>query len=194
MISTTRICTPSLKNRIFAINSYLIILSGFLLVNSDFPLSQMKVHPMPRKRNITLRYDVGSALSQANSCLQKKLRRLPHVFSKVVELPFHSSADVAIDETSERFRFTVATDDITGDVRADAIEIYPGIAKIVIRGIGEVDTSGTELGLNLWRYRLPACTRPELASAAYHDGELVWDRDLGACSCKLEGNFTIVPF
>ncbi|KAL8548290.1 hypothetical protein ACS0TY_007567 [Phlomoides rotata] len=133
----------------------------------------MKVHPVPRKRNITLRYDVASMLAQANSCRQKKLRRLPHIFAKVLELPFHSDADVSIDETPNSFRFTAATDDINGDVRADPVEIYPGVTKIVIRGNGVVDLSGTEFELDLWRFRLPASTRPELVSAAYEDGELI---------------------
>lgn len=133
----------------------------------------MKVHPVPGKRNITLRYDIASVLSQANSCRQKKLRRLPHIFAKVLELPFHSDAEVLIMETPDSLRFTASTDGIGGDVRAHAIEIYPGVTKVVIRGNGVVDVSGTELELDLWRFRLPASMRPELASAAYEDGELV---------------------
>lgn len=128
---------------------------------------------MPMKRNITLRYDVASLLAQANRCRQKKLRRLPHIFAKVLELPFHSDADVSIDETHDSIRFTAATDDISADVRADAVEIYPGVTKIVIRGNGVVDLSGTEFELDLWRFRLPPSTCPELVSATYEDGELV---------------------
>ncbi|XP_022890553.1 uncharacterized protein LOC111405760 [Olea europaea var. sylvestris] len=133
----------------------------------------MKVHPVPRKRNITLRYDITSVLAQANTCRQKKLRRLPHIFAKVLELPFHSDADVSIEETPEFLKFAVDTDDVSDDVTADAIEIYPGVTKIVIRGNGIVDLSGSELELDLWRFRLPECTRPELATAAYGSGELV---------------------
>ncbi|XP_057800897.1 uncharacterized protein LOC131016266 [Salvia miltiorrhiza] len=133
----------------------------------------MKVHPAPRKRNITLRYDVASLLGEANSCRQKKLRRLPHIFAKVLELPFHSDADVSIDETPVSIRFTAATDDFSGDIRADTVAIYPGVTKIVIRGNGVVDLSGTDFELDLWRFRLPPFTRPELVSAAYEDGELV---------------------
>ncbi|KAL0371292.1 UNVERIFIED_CONTAM: hypothetical protein Sangu_0447300 [Sesamum angustifolium] len=142
----------------------------------------MKVHPVPRKRNITLQYDVAALLAQANGCRQKKLRRLPHIFAKVLELPFHSDADVSIDETTDSFRFTAATDDISGGVRADAVEIYPGVTKIVIRGNGVVDLSGTEFELDLWRFRLPASTRPELASASYEDGELVVTVPKGAAA------------
>ncbi|KAL7084212.1 hypothetical protein ACP275_14G211500 [Erythranthe tilingii] len=146
----------------------------------------MKVHPVPRKRNITLRYDVASVLAQANSCRQKKLRRLPHIFAKVLELPFHSDADVTVVETPDFLRFTAATDDISGDVRADAIEIYPGVTKIVIRGNGVVDLSGTELELDLWRFRLPATMRPELATAVYEDGELVVTVPKGAADVEEE--------
>ncbi|CAK9147038.1 unnamed protein product [Ilex paraguariensis] len=135
----------------------------------------MKVHPAPRKRNITLRYDMVSALSQANSlvCRQKKLRRLPHIFARVLELPFHSDADVLIEETPDSLRFSVTTDDVGDDVRAHTIEVYPGVTKIVIRGDDVLDLSVDELELDLWRFRLPASTLPELASAAYSDGELI---------------------
>lgn len=133
----------------------------------------MKVHPVPRQRNATLRYDVTSFLSQANICRQKKLRRLPHIFEKVLELPFHADADVTIEETPDSLRFTAVTDEITGYVRADAVEIYPGVTKILIRGNGLVEFPGTEFELDMWRFRLPESTRPELASAGYHDGELV---------------------
>ncbi|KAL6978544.1 hypothetical protein U1Q18_020212 [Sarracenia purpurea var. burkii] len=136
----------------------------------------MKVHPAPKKRNITLRYDIASALSEANAlaCRQKKLRRLPHIFAKVLELPFHSDADVLIEETSGCFRFVVNTEDVGGDVRAQTVEIYPGVTKIVIRGRGTngLNFSVDELELDMWRFRLPASTRPELARAAYNDGEL----------------------
>ncbi|KAG8370730.1 hypothetical protein BUALT_Bualt13G0013700 [Buddleja alternifolia] len=131
----------------------------------------MKVHPVATKRNITLRYDIASLLAQASR--QKKLRRLPHIFEKVLELPFHSNADVSIDETSDSLRFTAATDGIGGDVRTDTIEIYPGVTKIVVRGNGVVDLSGSELELDLWRFRLPDSMRTELASASYDGGELV---------------------
>ncbi|KAL0437464.1 UNVERIFIED_CONTAM: hypothetical protein Sradi_0454300 [Sesamum radiatum] len=109
----------------------------------------MKVHPLPRQTNIALRYDFASLLAQANSCRGKKLRRLPHIFAKVLELPFHSDADVSIVETSDCLRFSAATDDISGEVWADAVEIYPGVTKAA--------------GIML----------PELASATYDDGELV---------------------
>lgn len=131
----------------------------------------MKIHPSPKKRNISLRYNIPSNLSI------KKLRRLPHIFEKVLELPFHSDADVSIQETSDSLRFIVITDDDFGhDVRAQTVEIFPGITKIVVRRSGYVDLS--EFGfdgieVDLWRFRLPEDTKPELATAVYSDGELV---------------------
>ncbi|KAL6505143.1 hypothetical protein OROGR_024960 [Orobanche gracilis] len=147
----------------------------------------MKVHPMPRKRgNITLRYDVASVLAQANSCRQKKLRRLPHIFAKVLELPFHSDADVSIEETPNSLRFTAATNDIGGEIRAHAVEIYPGVTKIVVKGHGVVDLSGTDFELDLWRFRLPSSTRPELAYASYDGGDLVVTVPKGAAASDEE--------
>ncbi|KAK6940799.1 hypothetical protein RJ641_030330 [Dillenia turbinata] len=141
----------------------------------------MKVHPTPRKRNITLRYDINvinSSLSDSNNrlpCRQKKLRRLPHIFARVLELPFRSDADVAIEETSDQFKFIVIADDIGNNVRAHTVEIYPGVIKIVIRD-GDFSVESLpldELELDLWRFRLPMSTKPEMANAVYSDGELV---------------------
>lgn len=142
----------------------------------------MKVHPAaPRKRNITFHYDVGRSLSAAEALLgwQRKLRRLPHIFSKVLELPFAADADVTVQEEANGFHFVVAAGGVVGeDVRAHAVEIHPGITKVVIRDGG--DDGGNNLSLLLddleldrWRFRLPPCTRPELASAMYADGELI---------------------
>ncbi|KAD4584465.1 hypothetical protein E3N88_22066 [Mikania micrantha] len=96
----------------------------------------MKVHPAPIRRNIAVCHDF-SPLSTATGviCRPKKLRRLPHIFAKVIELPFYSDADVSIQETSESLRFVVDTDDDIGaDIAAHTIEIYPGVTKIVIGG------------------------------------------------------------
>ncbi|XP_043697808.1 uncharacterized protein LOC122648653 [Telopea speciosissima] len=135
----------------------------------------MKVHPAPKKRNITLRYDINSSLSEANRLMgrQKKLRRLPHIFSRVLELPFHSDADVLIEENSDCFRFIAITEDVGDDVTAHTIEIYPGVTKIVIRGNNLLELYLDELEIDLWRFRLPPSTRPELANAVYVDGELI---------------------
>uniref|UniRef100_A0A5B6ZF95 SHSP domain-containing protein n=1 Tax=Davidia involucrata TaxID=16924 RepID=A0A5B6ZF95_DAVIN len=145
----------------------------------------MKVHPVATKRNITARYDDDSQTSETTSetlmdgTAQKKLRRLPHIFSKVLELPFRSDADVAVEESSDCFRFVAEIDDAIGDgVRAHAVEIHPGVIKVVVRGGGgnngeEVELLINKLEVDAWRFRLPASTRPELATAVFVDGELI---------------------
>ncbi|KAH7577564.1 hypothetical protein ACOSP7_001494 [Xanthoceras sorbifolium] len=112
----------------------------------------MKVHPAP-----------------------KTLQRLPHVFDKVLQLPFHSDTNVSVEETSESFLFTAtaAGDMINQNVRAHAIEMYPGVTKVVVRRTGGGDFLLDEMELDLWRFRLPATTRPEMASARCCAGELV---------------------
>ncbi|GMH27955.1 hypothetical protein Nepgr_029798 [Nepenthes gracilis] len=168
----------------------------------------MKVHPAPKQRNITVRYEAASPLNEANGllCGQKKLRRLPHIFAKVLELPFFSDADVSIDETDEFLRFTVSDTDVCDDVCADTIEIYPGVTKIVVRSNDVLHLSIDELGLDLCRFRLPASTRPELATASYVDGDLVVIVPKGAdgeggdegegeqeCNMKLFFEYHLVP-
>ena len=139
----------------------------------------MKANPASGKRSITLRYDIVSILSEANRLVsrQKKLRRLPHIFTRVLELPFRSDADVSVTETSDHLRFAVTTGDAGDDVRTQTIQLQPGVTKVVIRGRNFLDLSldgvGVGVDLDLWRFRLPASTLPEMASAAYSDGELV---------------------
>uniref|UniRef100_A0A6J1C9P7 Uncharacterized protein LOC111009490 n=1 Tax=Momordica charantia TaxID=3673 RepID=A0A6J1C9P7_MOMCH len=136
----------------------------------------MKVHPLPRKRNITVRYNPNSrnSLEDQSHLNHKKLRRLPHIFSRVLELPFRSDADVLIEENPDCFRFIAETDgSISDGVRAHAVEIHPGVIKIVVRESGSVEMAMDELELDMWRFRLPETTRPELASAAFVDGELI---------------------
>lgn len=121
-----------------------------------------KVHPVGvgRKRN----------MSEGNNKI-KKLRRLPHVFSRVLELPFCSDADVSVEEAPDCFRFVAETEeDDIGDVEAHTVEIHPGVTKIVVRVSG---SSMDELDLDIWRFRLPESTRPDLATAVFLHGELI---------------------
>ncbi|XP_057426892.1 uncharacterized protein LOC130720280 [Lotus japonicus] len=157
-------------------NLTLIILLIFAV--QSIQTNTMKVHPVPRKRNITIQFgEDGShhVSSEAQALLGisgKKLRRLPHVFSRVLELPFRSDADVAVEEDPDCFRFVAETEGI-GEVRAHTVEIHPGVTKIVVRDGGSVELSLDHLELDMWRFRLPESTQPELASAIFVDGELI---------------------
>ena len=61
----------------------------------------MKVHdPAPKKRNMkTAQYGVTSM----------KLRRLPHVFARVLKLPICSTVNVSVQETFDSLHFIVTT-------------------------------------------------------------------------------------
>lgn len=121
-------------------------------------------------------------VSTTQSSNSKKLLRLPHVFAKILELPFPSDADVLIEETPQFFRF-VAACNAGGGVRALAVEIIPGITKIVVKRIdgGDVAVAGkyqrnhqhVSLGVGLWRFRLPPWTQPEMVAAVCSGGKLV---------------------
>ncbi|BAT95586.1 hypothetical protein VIGAN_08234000 [Vigna angularis var. angularis] len=107
----------------------------------------------------------------------KKLLRLPHVFSKILELPCSSSDDVFVEETPHFFRFVASCN--AGGVRALAIEILPGITKIVIKRMdgSDVAVAGqrqySSLGVGLWRFRLPPGTQPEMVTAVCSGGKLM---------------------
>ncbi|KAG6518552.1 hypothetical protein ZIOFF_022031 [Zingiber officinale] len=120
--------------------------------------------------SVPKRYDEGpSAFGEAEHHvpLQRELKglrcrhaqmtkeALSHVFGKVLELPFSAKANV----------------------QAHAIEIQPGVMKVVVQH-GEVDGGGKcdldeGLELDRWRLHLSPTTRSALATATYADGELV---------------------
>lgn len=93
-----------------------------------------------------------------------------------------------MEESPDCFRFVAETDRIN-DVRAHAVEIHPGVIKIVIRSGSHVDFTFpiSDLELDMWRFRLPESTRPELASAVYEDGELIVTVPKGAVYEQVRG-------
>ncbi|NP_001143797.2 uncharacterized protein LOC100276567 [Zea mays] len=142
----------------------------------------MRVHPAPRKRTIAVQRCASAA---AGALGGKKLRRLPHIFDKVLELPFAADADVSVEEDAAALRFVAAADEFSlAGARAHAVEIHPGVTKVVVRGLsssslggdGDDDDDGAAAAafeLDRWRFRLPPCTRPAMATATYAAGELV---------------------
>ncbi|KAK9933274.1 hypothetical protein M0R45_020475 [Rubus argutus] len=170
---------PSLLARASSILLLILALSLPILFATtvEAEAEAMKVHPIPKRRNISIQYHSRSPLSEAQAILgltHKKLRRLPHVFSRVLELPFRSDADVLIEENPDCFRFVAETDNFGDDVRAHTVEIHPGVTKIVVRESGSAaELTLDELELDMWRFRLPESTRPELARAVFVDGELI---------------------
>nr|GMD83687.1 nodulin 22 [Ipomoea batatas] len=81
------------------------------------------------------------------SAAAMRLRRLPHVFGKVLELPFRSDDDVIVEENAERFRC---------HQEGSSVALFL-----------------EQMMLDTWRFRLPAFTQPELTRAAFVDGKLI---------------------
>uniref|UniRef100_A0A0E0E821 SHSP domain-containing protein n=1 Tax=Oryza meridionalis TaxID=40149 RepID=A0A0E0E821_9ORYZ len=138
----------------------------------------MRVHPAPRKRAIAVQRRCGVAAAAAGMAGGKKLRRLPHIFAKVLELPFAADADVSVEEDAAALRFVAAADGFTpsGGASAHAVEIHPGVTKVVVRDLSagvDGDDGAAAFELDRWRFRLPPCTLPAMATATYADGELV---------------------
>ncbi|XP_062016602.1 uncharacterized protein LOC133733010 [Rosa rugosa] len=162
---------------LFTHRASLFFLLLILALSSSFPIEAMKVHPIPKRRNISIQYHSRSPLSEAQALLgltHKKLHRLPHVFSRVLELPFRSDADVLIEENPDCFHFVVETESFGHDVRTHTVKIHPGVTKIVVRERGSAaELTLDELELDMWRFLLPESTRTELARAVFVDGELI---------------------
>lgn len=101
-----------------------------------------------------------------------KLRRLPHVFSKILQLPLPSDADVSVEEHPNCFRFVAETNSL-GHVETHTLHIHPGVTKIIVRATHSLQFSLDDLNPHIWRLRLPESIIPELATAVFVDGELV---------------------
>ena len=146
----------------------------------------MKVHPSSKKRTNNHHQRSQNAVvspNPASNLNNKKLWKLPHVFASVLELPFRSDDDVSIDETTQFLRFVASCKcnkiNAKGScgVRAHAIQILPGITKIVIKGMDGGDRFTEQYGyggtVDVWRYRLPPWTLAEMATAVCSRGKLV---------------------
>lgn len=117
---------------------------------------------------------------------KKDLRRLPHVYSKVLELPLPAHTDVQVFEGPDAFHFVAApaagaraaAAAATTTVRVRTVRIHPGVTKVVVQAGGaeraaDDDDASDSMELDRWRSRLPEPTCPAMAVAGYVDGQLV---------------------
>ncbi|KAK9671939.1 hypothetical protein RND81_12G065300 [Saponaria officinalis] len=104
----------------------------------------------------------------------KKLRRLPHVFGKVLELPFKSDEDVYVEERSECLKFVASANSGVVGGGIHVVELHPGIVKVVVRKRGSSSQMTIdEVEIDVWRFRLPMNACPELATVVYERGQMV---------------------
>lgn len=118
-----------------------------------------------------MRIHPAAATTAAPGGGKKDLRRLPHVYSKVLELPLPADTDVAVFEGPDAFHFVAAGARGTGVVRVRTVRIHPGVVKVVVQ-TGEEGDAG-DMDIDRWRTRLPEETSPAKAVAGYVDGQLV---------------------
>ncbi|XP_062216746.1 uncharacterized protein LOC133916882 [Phragmites australis] len=114
--------------------------------------------------------------STGGSSGKKDLRRLPHVYSKVLELPLPADTDVAMFEGPDAFHFVAAgAHGATGVVRVRTVGIYPGVVKVVVQAGagGSEEGDADDMKTDRWRSRLPEASCPAMAVAGYVDGQLV---------------------
>jgi len=107
---------------------------------------------------------------------KKDLRRLPHVYSKVLELPLPADTDVEVFEGPDALHFVAADARGAGVVQVRTVRIHPGVTKVVVQagGAGGAEEAGADdMELDRWRSRLPEASRPAMAVAGYVDGQLV---------------------
>jgi HSP20 family molecular chaperone IbpA len=92
---------------------------------------------------------------------------MPHLFSRVLELPCDDETPVSVVEARDCFKFLVRLPDaVVDDVKVEVLEIVPGATKVLVRGVDAEDVPE----VNYWRFRLPSTTVPEKAVASYeHD-------------------------
>ncbi|GAB2210248.1 hypothetical protein Droror1_Dr00015511 [Drosera rotundifolia] len=115
----------------------------------------------------------------------RKLRRLPHIFTKTLELPLSADADITLEQHPNFLLYT-SSPSPSHHVTAHVIQLHPGLTKLVVLlANGTVDDG---LG-DVMRLRLPEGAVPELATAAVREGMLVvkvpmkkggerWDRGM----------------
>eukprot|EP00252_Welwitschia_mirabilis_P012311 TRINITY_DN2730_c0_g1_i2.p1 TRINITY_DN2730_c0_g1~~TRINITY_DN2730_c0_g1_i2.p1 ORF type:complete len:210 (-),score=35.41 TRINITY_DN2730_c0_g1_i2:320-949(-) len=167
------------------------ILLLFIAVSQSF--AKISAMDYSQKRNeIAVRYDVKSSLVEAGirpSVKNKKqLKRLPHVFCRVLELPVRSDASVTIEEADDCFRFIGNVGCRSKDFRVEILKIIPGVVKVLVK---ESAGKGLEIeDLERWRVRLPSSTLPELSHVEYRDGVVIVrvPKDLQSCELSNESD------
>ncbi|KAH7297316.1 hypothetical protein KP509_26G065300 [Ceratopteris richardii] len=128
---------------------------------------------MVERSNRTLyNYDIADALREAGALPPrrvKRLRRLPHLFCRQLELPVAADSPVQVEESHSSFIFKVTLPPPLPDldrVSAQVIHIVPGVTTVSVAGVQVATAHFDENGSPLWRFRLPDSCIPEASVAS----------------------------
>jgi len=71
------------------------------------------------------------------SSFTKKLKRMPHLFTRVLELPLHAETPVRVVESRDCYLFQVRLSGVhvVEDVKVEVVEIVPGATNVLVRGV-----------------------------------------------------------
>jgi HSP20 family molecular chaperone IbpA len=127
--------------------------------------------PLTSKKS-TIGLPLSNALA-APSLNLTKLKRMPHLFTRVLELPLHAETPVKVFELRDFFLFEVQLSGLAvGDVKVEVLEIVPGATKVLVRGVEPTSPVVGISEVDFWRFRLPSTTLPEKSAASYDRGTL----------------------
>lgn len=87
------------------------------------PVSPSYCNPNPR-------------LTTPSLSLTRKLKRMPHLFTRTLELPFQADTVVKVAESRDSYTFAAWLPGLGArDVKVEVLEIVPGATKVVLRGL-----------------------------------------------------------
>lgn len=87
------------------------------------PVSPSYCNPNPR-------------LTIPSHSLTRKLKRMPHLFTRTLELPFQADTVVKVAESRDSYTFAAWLPGLGArDVKVEVLEIVPGATKVVLRGL-----------------------------------------------------------
>jgi len=124
-----------------------------------------------KKSNTALPYN--SRVSAPDRSATGKLKRMPHLFTRILELPLHAETPVRVVESRDSFQFEMQQPGSAVDnVKVEVLEIVPGATKVLLRGVERSSADVDISEVDLWRFRLPPTTLPEKSFARYDHGTL----------------------
>lgn len=127
-------------------------------------------------------------LTTPSLSLTRKLKRMPHLFTRTLELPFQADTVVKVAESRDSYTFAAWLPGLGArNVKVEVLEIVPGATKVVLRGLEcLLPSNADDLEVDLWRFRLPPSTIPEGSVAIFQQEVLSVTIPKVSISCREE--------